>query len=211
MPADLNSAKAGKPPPPKPGSLCRFPPLVRLYCKHEKYVPLLVFATGFIWDTFTMTRVDSLLDHIILSGYASAIGIMIVFTLRRQVGKSGPAWIQRLEPHFLWAMQFAFGGLFSSFVIFYFKSVSWTRTLLFFILCVVLLVGNEFLHDRLENPQLLAALYSFCLFSYMALLLPTVLASATMRVFLLSGVISAGLSILVFGFGMAGAWRAKWT
>src|SRR5512136_1744151 len=162
MPTDPNSNTTGQSQAGQPAWLKRFPALERLYRKNERYVPLLVFATGFIWDTFTMTRVDSLLDHIILSGYASAIGIMIVFTLRRQVGKSGPAWIQRLEPHFLWAMQFAFGGLFSSFVIFYFKSVSWTRTLIFLILCVVLLVGNEFLRNRLQNSKLLATLYSFC-------------------------------------------------
>ncbi len=191
--------------------LTRFPAVERLYRKYERYVPLLVFAIGFIWDTITMTRVDSLLDHVILSSYAAAIGVMIVFTLRRQSGGRRPGWVQKLEPHFLWAMQFAFGGLFSSFVIFYFMSVSWTRTLLFFILCVVLLVGNEFLNHRLENPQLLAALYSFCIFSYLALLLPTVLASATTRVFLLSGAVSVGLSILVFGIGMSGAWRAKWS
>jgi hypothetical protein len=189
----------------------RLPTAQWFYRKYERYVPLLVFATGFIWDSITMTRVDSVLDQLILSSYAAAIGAMIVFTLRRQAGGRRPAWVCKLEPYFLWAMQFAFGGLFSSFVIFYFMSVSWTRTLLFFVLCVILLVGNEFLHHRLQNPQLLAALYSFCLFSYLALLLPTILASVTTRVFLLSGAISVGLSMLVFVLGVSGSWRAQWT
>ncbi len=210
MHADLKADSTSEAHAGPPAWLTRLPAVERLYRKYERYVPLLVFATGFIWDTITMTRVDSVLDHAILSSYATAIGIMIAFTLRRQAGGKRPAWVRKLEPHFLWAMQFAFGGLFSSFVIFYFMSVSWTRTLLFLILCVVLLVGNEFLHHRLQNPQLLAALYSFCLFSYLALLLPTVLASATTRIFLLSGAISVGLSVLVFGLGMSGAWRAKW-
>ena len=209
MPPDPNSDTTRKMRPWQPAWLHRYPTLERLYRKHEKYVPLLVFATGFIWDTFTMTRVDSLLDHLILSGYAAAISVMIVFTLRRQEGRSCPTWVQRLEPHFLWAIQFAFGGLFSSFVIFYFKSVSWTRTLLFFILCVVLLVGNEFLHHRLRNPKLLATLYSFCLFSYLALLLPTLLASVDTIIFVMAGIISVVLSLLVFAIGLSGP-DAKW-
>ncbi len=170
----------------------------------------MVFVTGFLWDTLTMTRVDSTVDHILLFGYATLLGIMIGATVRRQAGGSRPGWIRKIEPHFVWAMQFAFGALFSSFVIFYFKSVSWSRTLLFFLLCVVLLVGNEFLHHRLQNQNLLAALYSFCLFSYLALLLPTALASVATSVFLMAGAASIAITIGVFAAAAPGGWRARW-
>jgi len=71
-------------------------------------------------------------------------------------------------------------------VILYFMSVFWTRTLLFFVILVTLLLGNEFLHQRLENPKLLATLYSFCLFSNLAFLLPTIFANVSTGIFLLA-------------------------
>jgi hypothetical protein len=192
-----------------PGWLKRFPHLDQLYRRYERQVPLMVFVFGFLWDTLTMTRVDSLADHVVLSGYALLLGAMIALIVRQQAGGTLPARVMKLEPYFLWAMQFAFGGLFSSFVIFYFKSVSWSRTLLFFILCVGLLVGNEFLQHRLENRNLLAAMYSFCLFSYLALLLPTILATVHTGVFLLSGVISLLITAGVFAAGIPGGRRVR--
>ncbi len=112
---------------------------------------------------------------------------MIIFTLRRQAGLLRNRWIMRVEPHFLWAMQFLLGGLLSSYVVFYFKSVSWTQTQFFFILLVALLIGNEFLHHRLGNPLLLATLFFFCAFSYFAFFLPVVLARVGTGMFLVSG------------------------
>ncbi len=181
-----------------------------LYRKYERWVPLFVFTFGFAWDTLTMTRVDSIADHIILITYSTAIGIMIALTLRRQADRPRPEWVCRFEPYFLPAMQFAFGGLFSSFVIFYFMSVSWTRTLFFFVILVVLLIGNEFLHHRLENPALLATLYSFCLISYLSLLLPTLFGSVATGVFLLAGILSVGITTSVFVLGTMGAWMVRW-
>jgi hypothetical protein len=191
-----------------PGWLMRIPAFARFYRKYEKQFPLIVFAVGFLWDTLTMTRVDNVVDHVILLTYLAALAVMICYTIRRQSGCARPRWVQRLEPYFLWAMQFAQGGLFSSFVIFYFMSVSWTRTFSFFVILLVLLVGNEFLRHRLENPRLLAVLYSFCLFSFLAFFLPTVLARVDHNVFLLAGALSLLVSSAVFVLGYAR--RRQW-
>ena len=128
--------------------------IANLYHRYERYAGIAIFGLGFIWDSLTMVRVDNLIDNIILLFYLIIIGTMIILTLRRQGGKALPKWIQRFEPRLLWAMQWCFGGLFSSYVIFYFKSASWTRTQFFFLVLVLLWVGNEFLPHRLQNPEL---------------------------------------------------------
>jgi len=194
-----------------PDWLTRVPALARFYRRYEKHIPLMVFAIGFIWDTLTMVRVDNVIDHVILIVYLTALAVMICCTIRRQCGYSRPALIRKLEPYFLWAMQFAQGGLFSSFVIFYFMSVSWTRTLAFFAILPVLLVGNEFLHHRLENPRLLAVLYTFSLFSFLAFFLPTVLARVDHAVFLYAGALSllASSTVFVLGYFSRRRWLNK--
>lgn len=170
--------------------------------KHEKHTGLVIFGVGFIWDSFTMTRVDSVIDNIILLFYLTIIAVMIILTLRTQCGQVLPTWIQKIENRLLWAMQFCFGGLFSSYVIFYFKSASFTRTQFFFLLLVLLWVGNEFLEERLKNQGLLAVLYCFCLFSFLAFFLPVILAKLSMWIFLLAGFLSLGISLGVFAIGL---------
>jgi hypothetical protein len=168
------------------------------YRKYDKYTGILIFGVGFIWDSFTMTRVDSVIDNIILLFYQLIIGTMIFLTVRRECGRAPAPWIRKIEPRFLWAMQFCFGGLFSSYVIFYFKSASFTRTQFFFLILVLLWIGNEFLERRLGNPTLLAVLYCFCLFSFLAFFLPVILTRVNVWIFLLAGLISLVVSIALF-------------
>jgi hypothetical protein len=184
--------------------------IAALYHRFEKYVELTIFALGFIWDSLTMTRVDSWIDNIILLFYLTIIGAMIVLILRRDRGMGLPEWLKKMEPRLPWAMQFCFGGLFSSYVIFYFKSASWTRTRFFFLLLICLWIGNEFLKDRLRNPKLLASLYCFCLFSFFAFFLPVIFSKANAGIFVLAGLISLTVCLIVFSIGMKsrpGEWR----
>jgi hypothetical protein len=181
------------------------------YSRYERFLPVFTFSAGFIWDSLTLTRIDRLSDSLILLGYIIGLGIMIVVVLRRQWGASLPRWAGRLEPHFLWAIQFLLGGLFSSYVVFYFKSTSWSQTQYFFLLLVILLVGNEFLHHRLGNATLLAILFTFCMIAFLSFFLPVMLADVSTRMFLVAGLISVTSAFLVFSLGLlrntAGALR----
>lgn len=199
---EINRTIEQESPTPRPAWLQRFPALHRLYSRYERYVGVIVFAVGFIWDSLTMVRIDNRIDIAILLFYLTALASMIFFTLRRQSGCDLPGWVSRLEPYFLWAMQFALGGLFSAFVIFYFKSASWTRTQFFFVILLCLLVGNEFLKHRLNNPKLLATLYSFCLLSFLAFFLPIVFTSVNPLLFVLAGALSLTISSAVFAIGI---------
>ncbi len=172
------------------------------YSRYERFLPVFTFSAGFIWDSLTLTRIDSLLDNLILLGYIVGLGVMIVVVLRRQGGSSLPRWAGRLEPHFLWAIQFLLGGLFSSYVVFYFKSTSWSQTQYFFLLLVILLIGNEFLHHRLGNAVLLAILFTFCTIAFLSFFLAVMLANVGTRMFLAAGLISLATAFLVFGLGL---------
>jgi hypothetical protein len=179
------------------------------YHRNEKYAEPLIFIVGFIWDSFTMTRVDNVIDHVILLFYLSLIAAMIILILRKQCGVELPKWIQKNESKLLYAMQFCYGGLFSSFVIFYFKSTSWTKTFIFFLFLVGIFIGNEFLKERLRNRELLAVLYCFCLFSFLAFFLPVILEAVEVKIFVLAGFLSLIVSFAVFGIGLRPN-RSEW-
>lgn len=178
------------------------------YGKHEKYSAAAVFALGFIWDALTLRRIDNIWDNLILLGYLIVIGAVIVLNLRFECGAAIHDRLRRAAPRFPLAMQFCFGGLFSSYVVFYFKSASFTRTAFFFLLLVGLLIANEFLENRLQNRTLLSAFYCFCFFSFLAFFLPVVLRDIRPCIFVLAGVVAMAISFLVFAFGLGGKWKS---
>ena len=59
----------------------------------------------------------------------------------------------------------------------------------------------SFSSDRLQNPVLLAVLYSFCFLSFLAFFLPVILAAVNEWIFLLAGLISLLASLFVFFLG----------
>jgi hypothetical protein len=162
----------------------------------DRFLPIVVFIAGFVWDTLTLTRIDRMADNLVLLGYLVALAVMIVVALRARLIQA--PWMQRFLPHVPLAMQFLLGALLSSYVVFYFKSASFTRTAGFLILLIILLIGNEFLRDRLANRRLIAVLYFFCLFSFLVFFLPVLLKRVGDVLFLISGGISLVLALALF-------------
>src|SRR5256886_6851243 len=107
--------------------------------------------------------------------------------------------IARAQPHYPHAIQFLLGGLFSAYTIFYLQSASLTTTAVFFALLIALLVGNEFLRDRLTNAnvRLLVSLYALVVFSFFTFFLPVLIGAMNTVVFLIGAGLSAAVTIKV--------------
>jgi len=173
----------------------------------KPFMPALFFFSGVTYDTLTLTRIDRLLDNLVLLLYLSLLGVLIVLTARADLAgqAESPAehttWWPRLlalgRPYYPMAIQFLLGGLFSAYAIFYSQSASLTATAVFFGLLVALLVGNEFLHDRLSNLRLLVTLYAVVCFSFFTFFLPVLTGLMNTAVFLLGAALSAGVALRV--------------
>ena len=132
-------------------------------------MPAVFFLSGVSYDIFTLTRIDRLQDNLLLLIYLLLLGVLIVLTGRLGIEPAPDRErLAALSPFARWvrpapipmAVQFLLGGLFSAYAIFYSRSATLTSTAIFFALLVVLLVGNEFLHDRLSSLRLLVSLYA---------------------------------------------------
>lgn len=173
----------------------------------KPFMPAVFFFSGVTYDTLTLSRIDRLLDNLILLLYLSLLGVLIVLTVRADMKKPDPSgtsdgagsfhFLDRARPHFPHAIQFLLGGLFSAYAIFYSQSASFTTTAVFFGLLVALLVGNEFLHDRLSNLRLLVTLYAVVCFGFFTFFLPVLTGFMNTAVFLLGAVLSAGVALRV--------------
>jgi hypothetical protein len=105
--------------------------------------------------------------------------------------------VLQARPYYPHAVQFLMGGLFSAYAIFYSRSATLTSTAVFFTLLVILLVGNEFLRDRLSNLRLLVSLYALVCFAFFTFFLPVMTGWMNTVVFLVGAGLSAAVTLRV--------------
>jgi len=174
----------------------------------KPFMPAVFFTSGVGYDTFTLTRIDRLIDNLILLLYLVALGFLIVLTGRLGTAAAEPAEIEpqgsvfarvlkKARPYYPMAMQFLLGGLFSAYAVFYFRSATLTSAALFFALLVVLLVGNEFLRDRLSSLRLLVSLYALVCFAFFTFFLPVMTGLMNTATFLIGAGLSAAVTFRV--------------
>ena len=168
--------------------------------------PVFFFA-GVGYDTVTLTRIDRLLDNLILLLYLTALGALIILLgredfrrLAEDVAPEHPRlvrWLGKAYPYAPMAIQFLLGGLFSAYAIFYFRSATFTSSAVFLGLMVALLVANEFLKTKLSNITLLLALYATVCFSFFTFFLPVMTGMMNAWIFLLGAVLTVGVIVRV--------------
>jgi len=145
-------------------------------------LPAFFFFAGVTYDSFTLTRIDHLLDNLILLLYLAVLGVLVVLTGRFQLGLVPPppaitSWnalslVHRAQPHLAKGLQFLLGGLFSAYAIFYSQSTSFSTTAIFLGIIVVFLIGNEFLQTRYSSLKILVSLFGLVTLSFFTFFLP---------------------------------------
>ena len=171
---------------------------LRAYIRlHQKYLPVLFFITGFIWDTLTLGRIDRLYDRVILSTYMSSLTVCLYLYNVADDGKWKETFFEKYEKYLPLAIQFFLGGLCSAFVIYFSRSVSLTKTLAFFIILVVLLFANELLKKRISNKYLQFSAYFFVNFTFFTFFIPVLIREMNTFIFLISGFISLSITTVL--------------
>lgn len=163
----------------------------------RRLVPIASFAGGFLWDSLTLRRIDRLSDNLLLAFYLTALGVLIVVSAR--VARAPEAW-PRVTPRaswIEWGTQFLFGGLYSAYVIYYFKSTQWGSTLLFVVILGALLVLNEFAEHHFRYDRVRVALYCACLFSFLLFFIPVSTGWPGPGLFSASALLALGVSALI--------------
>ncbi len=162
--------------------------------RYERRLSAVAFVGGFLWDNLMLAEIDRLRDHLVILGYLlTALTAICLTNLHRTrlKQKSAPlAAIGLIE----FAMQFALGGLFSIFIVFYSRSGSLLTSAPFLLSLAALFIGNELFKKHYERFAFQMCVFFVALFSYCELVVPVLLRQMGDAIFLLSGV----SSLLVF-------------
>lgn len=168
--------------------------------KHKKSAPVIFFILGFTWDSLTLGSVDRLYDQIIICVYLLSLSVSLYLFNLADDDAWKETFLERFEDYFPLAIQFFIGGLCSAYVIFFFRSVSFTKTVSFFIILVVLLFANELLKKRISNKYLQFGTYFFVNFTFFTFFVPVVVNTMNTVVFIISGGISLSSTLFLVTF-----------
>ncbi|MDH4101252.1 MAG: DUF2914 domain-containing protein, partial [Nitrospirota bacterium] len=171
-----------------------------LFSKLRRFLPLIFFTGGFLWDCLTLTRIDLLLDNLIFLGYLILLSGLIILTTKVAFGAVTSPFLLRFSRYYPWVMQFIFGSLFSGYVVYYFKSATLAGPAIFFVILVALLITNEFLEDRMSNAYMTLALYTFCVFAFLVFFIPVATGYMNRLTFVLAGILSLGVAAIIIRF-----------
>ena len=177
--------------------------------RHERSLSAVSMIGGFAFDDYSFRRIDLPNTQLLFVGYLLVAGIAIallhVFETRAKAGKAMPRWHSMLPM----ATQFALGGLWSAFLVFYTRgavfSVSWP----FLLVLTAIFIGNEVFKKYHEQLVFTAILYFFALCSYAIVTVPIFTRSIGAPTFIVSGLVALGVFTVFLQF-IKRAGRDKW-
>ena len=133
---------------------------------NERYLSPLALVLGFLWDSLTLQRIDLWIENVIIVAYLFIAGISILILNAYQGGRLYARLFEKIVFITPFLLQFAFGGLFSAFVIFYSKSASFIASWPFILILGFLLIGNELFRERYLKFTFQVSIFFIALYSY---------------------------------------------
>lgn len=168
--------------------------------KNQQKLSAGALLVGFLWDAFTLTRIDYFFEVLVLGTHTSLIVVWILL-INLIEGKDLKGWffgnIRAIAPLL---MQVSFGALFSALTIFYIKSASLTTTLVFVLILIGLLIGNEFFRRKYQKFIFQFSVLFVALASFFALYIPVLVSAVGAWVFILANVVAAFVIFLLVEF-----------
>lgn len=172
------------------------------YKKYERLLMPAVLVGGFLVDYITFASIQISTTFILLLGYWVFAGVVIAFThlydLPAEALVKEGAWRELRSLKYLrlfspLLIQFAFGSLLGSSLIFYWFSGAFSISWPVMMLLVLLLVFNERFREHFTQPLVQLSVYFFCTISLFSLALPFLFASLSAWLFVAATVASLTL------------------
>jgi hypothetical protein len=158
--------------------------------KYERHLSALAMVAGFIVDNIFFERVDLWQTQIVFAGYTAtcfiSIPVLHWIEARTARGRHRPRW----RVLFPLATQFALGGFWSGFVIFYGRSADLGASWPFLIFLFLILLGSEYFSKYHERLVFTSILFFFALYSYAIFALPIYIGTIGVWTFIESGIVA---------------------
>jgi hypothetical protein len=157
------------------------------YRRHERWVPIVAFVCGFVFDMTLLQRIDEPKVMVQQAAYLVLAAVLLTVDLFELLTPiTAPFLLRKVWGYREFLLHFMLGTLLNSYTIFYFKSASGITSFIFIFLLVAALTLSEFKKFGQSQRQVHMALWSLCLISYCQTLLPILLGFINTFAFLCS-------------------------
>ena len=167
-------------------------PVRNFYSRFERPISSFSLLAGFIFDALTLKRVDALWENLWIAGYLVLIGACIILVHVRERKEDSEENPGRAHFWYVNILQFAFGGIFSAFLILYFRSADILVAWPFVVLLAATFIANEFLKRHYLRLGFQISLFFLSIYLFAIFLVPILTRHIGALTFLLSGIISLG-------------------
>ncbi len=184
--------------------------------RYERQLSALGMIGGFATDNVMFRRIDLPNTQIIFLVYiaVAAITILILHGINSHSTRAPEEKPPRWQTFLPVATQFALGGLWSGFLIFYTRSAVLLASWPFLLVLVAIFIGNEVFKHYYSRLVFTAVLLFFGIFSYAIVTVPIYIHQIGVFAFLISGFAAiAAFTLflwLLFLFGRKAFVEAKW-
>jgi hypothetical protein len=162
----------------------------------ERHLSALAMVAGFIIDSLFFERVDLWQTQAVFATYTAICFIAIPLLHWIEMRPVRLADFPRLRLFLPFATQFALGGFWSGFVIFYGRSAVLGASWPFLLFLFFIFLGSEYFHQYHERLVFTSVLFFFALYSYAIFAVPIYTGTMGVATFLGSGVLAIGVFAL---------------
>jgi hypothetical protein len=160
------------------------------YGRFERPISSLSLIGGFVFDAVTLRQVGQFWENFWVIAHLAIVGtaIILINALHADVGdEADPSkwhfWLVNI-------LQFFFGGILSTYLVFYFRSGSIAVSWPFILLLGLAFYANESFKRHYIRLSFQVSLFYLSLFSFAIFLVPVLMHKIGVGIFLLSGLIS---------------------
>jgi hypothetical protein len=160
------------------------------YGRFERPISSLSLVGGFVFDALTLQRVDAFWDNVWVIAHLAIVGVCIILIHRNELVIGDEKDPAKMHFWFVNVMQFFFGGILSTYLVFYFRSgdilVEWP----FILMLALAFWANESFKRAYIRLSFQIVLFYLSIFAFAIFLVPVIVHDIGPAVFLLSGIFS---------------------
>jgi hypothetical protein len=160
------------------------------YARFERSFSSISLVGGFVFDAITLTRVDEFWENFwVVAHLAIVTACALMINLIENTGEDE----ENPEKLHFWlvnVMQFFFGGIFSTYLVFYFRSGTITTSWPFMALLAAAFIANERLKRHYARLAFQITLLFLAYYTFAIYLMPILFHEISTPIFILAGVAS---------------------
>lgn len=171
------------------------------YSRYERPVSSASLIGGFIFDALTLKRVDLFWENIWVIAHFLVIAFFIVLINLQENESLNEKDATKAHFWYINILQFFFGGLLSTFLVFYYRSSTLVDTWPFLLLLSIAFIANESLKKHYARLTFQISFFFLSLMAFSIFIIPVIFHRIGSDIFLISGAISL-LILFLFLLGL---------